>query len=129
LRAITPPWAVSLPAQVAASRALEDPAYYASRYAETRQLRQQLGEELQKLGWEVIPGSANFLLCHLPESGPPADELIQQCQREGLFLRNPVTMGSELGSRSIRIAAKDAATNARVLSIIDASQQRLERRK
>ncbi len=127
LRAITPPWAVSLPAQFAASRAMEDPAYYASRYAETRQLRQQLGEELQKLGWEVIPGSANFLLCHLPENGPSADELIQQCQREGLFLRNPVTMGSELGSRSIRIAVKDAATNARMLSIIDTSQQRLAR--
>src|SRR6266576_385362 len=29
LRALTPPWVVSLPAQVAAVRALNDPAYYA----------------------------------------------------------------------------------------------------
>src|SRR6266567_4724142 len=35
LRAITPPWVVSLPAQVAAVRALQDQDYYAARYAET----------------------------------------------------------------------------------------------
>ncbi|HVT38737.1 MAG TPA: aminotransferase class I/II-fold pyridoxal phosphate-dependent enzyme, partial [Gemmatimonadaceae bacterium] len=39
LRSITPPWAVSLPAQVAAVRALDEPAYYADRYGETAELR------------------------------------------------------------------------------------------
>ena len=39
---LMPPWAVGLPAQVAAVRALEDEAYYASRYGETHQLRENL---------------------------------------------------------------------------------------
>ncbi|MCL5744344.1 MAG: aminotransferase class I/II-fold pyridoxal phosphate-dependent enzyme, partial [Acidobacteria bacterium] len=38
LRAVTPPWMVSLPGQVAAVNALQDPAYYAARHHETRQL-------------------------------------------------------------------------------------------
>src|SRR5712671_4348466 len=42
LRAITPPWVVSLPAQVAAVYALQDPGYYAARYAETGALREEL---------------------------------------------------------------------------------------
>src|SRR6266850_1229630 len=66
LRAITPPWVVSLPAQVAAVRALQDPEYYAARYRETGALREELADQLRSLSWEVVPGIANFLLCHLP---------------------------------------------------------------
>jgi histidinol-phosphate/aromatic aminotransferase/cobyric acid decarboxylase-like protein len=128
LRAITPPWVASLPAQVAASLALQDSGYYAARYAETHVLREQLSQQLQRLGWEVIHGTANLLLCHLPENGPSAGELIQECQRHGLFLRNPGSMGSALGDRAIRIAVKDAATNARMLRIIKAAQERIEDR-
>jgi histidinol-phosphate/aromatic aminotransferase/cobyric acid decarboxylase-like protein len=98
--------------------ALQDPEYYASRYAETQVLREQLTVDLQQLGWQVIAGNANFLLCHLPESGPTADALIRHCQQHGLFLRNAGSMGSGLGERTIRIAVKDADTNARMLHII-----------
>lgn len=125
LRALTPPWVVSLPAQLAASLALQDSDYYAARYAETRVLREHLSEQLQRLGWAVIPGTANFLLCHLPESGPSADQLIQACQQHGLFLRHPGSMGSALGGRAVRIAVKDAATNARMLRIIQAAQAQI----
>ena len=68
LREITPPWAVSLPAQVAAVNALGDPEYYAARYRETRVLRENLAAALHALGIEVVPGAANFILCHLPGS-------------------------------------------------------------
>jgi histidinol-phosphate/aromatic aminotransferase/cobyric acid decarboxylase-like protein/GNAT superfamily N-acetyltransferase len=125
LRALTPPWVVGLPAQLAASVALNDSGYYETRYAETHRLREQLAEHLQTLGWEVTPGTANFLLCHLPESGPSAEQLIQECQRQGLFLRNASSMGSQLGSHAIRIAVKDTATNARILRIIKEAQVRL----
>src|SRR6185369_14914809 len=66
LKAITPPWVVSLPAQVAAVNALADPEYYAARYAETANLRVELATELSSLGLQVIPGIANFLLATLP---------------------------------------------------------------
>jgi histidinol-phosphate/aromatic aminotransferase/cobyric acid decarboxylase-like protein len=118
LRAITPPWVVSLPAQLGAIRALQDPAYYATRYAETHRYRERLAQQLGSLGWEIIPGKANFLLCHLPETGPSAEELVERCRRHGLFLRNAMRMGSNLGSRAIRVAVKDEGTNDRMVRII-----------
>ncbi len=118
LRSITPPWVVSLPAQLAAVRALQDPAYYAARYHETKLLRESLTRELQALDWEVLPGIANFLLCHLPGDGPLAAELVSRCRNQGLFLRDAALMGRNLGAHAVRIAVKDAAKNARMLEII-----------
>lgn len=118
LRAITPPWAVNLLGQVAAVKALEDPDYYTARYEETRQLRRQLSEGLALLGWEVTPSQTNFLLCHLPADGPDTQTLLEQCKQEGLFLRDMTAMGQRLGDRAVRIAVKDATTNARMLEIL-----------
>lgn len=118
LRAITPPWVVSLPAQVAAVQALRDPAYYATRYMETAELRERLAAQVRKLGWEVVPGIANFLLCHLPESGPDAAAVVRQCGQHGLFLRDTAVMGARLGTHALRIAVKDAASNRRMVAII-----------
>ena len=44
---ISPPWSVSLPGQMAAVMALQDPEYYSERYLETHSLRIQLAEDLQ----------------------------------------------------------------------------------
>ncbi len=118
LRAITPPWVVSLPAQVAAVRALQDPDYYAARYRETAALRDELAVGLKSLGWEVLPGIANFLLCHLPEQSAPAAEVVRRCRERGLFIRDAALMGSGLGLRAVRLAVKDAATNTRMLQIL-----------
>ncbi len=121
LRAITPPWVVSLPAQVAAVNALADPEYYACRYHETASLREELSKQLQDLGWEVVPGVANFLLCHLPIVGADAATVVRRCRDHGLFLRDAALMGSKMGTHSIRIAVKDQATNQRMVEIIRTS--------
>lgn len=118
LRAITPPWVVGLPTQVAAVHALEDPDYYAARYAETAGLRDALADELRLLGWEVIPGIANFLLCHLPPHGPSSGSVVQECRTVGLFLRDAAAMGVGLGSQAVRIAVKDSRTNARMVDVL-----------
>jgi histidinol-phosphate/aromatic aminotransferase/cobyric acid decarboxylase-like protein/N-acyl-L-homoserine lactone synthetase len=118
LRAITPPWVVGLPAQVAAVRALADPDYYAGRYRETHALRRQLADGLRGLGLEVFPGVASFLLCRLPASGPDAKNLVHACRERGLFLRDAGLMGTQLGGRFIRIAVKDAATNHRMVGVL-----------
>jgi histidinol-phosphate/aromatic aminotransferase/cobyric acid decarboxylase-like protein len=125
LRAVTPPWAVSLPAQVAATAALKDQVYYAARYDETRVLRAHLGRQLESLGWEVVPGVANFLLAHLPASGVSAERLVHECRRHDLYLRNAALMGSQMSSQAIRVAVKDAATNARMVGAIRAAQKSL----
>ena len=119
LRSINPPWAVSLPAQVAAVRALQDPEYYAARYSETGVLRQKLAGDLSSLGLDVIPGVANFLLTHLPESGPAAEEVVQRCQARDLFLRDAAKMGSQMGRHALRVAVKDATTNRRMIKILE----------
>lgn len=118
LRAITPPWVVSLPAQVAAVRALQDPGYYAARYVETAALREGLAAQLRLLGWEILPGIANFLLCHLSNNGPDAASIVHRCREQELFLRDAAMMGSRLGTHTMRIAVKDAATNQRMVAII-----------
>jgi histidinol-phosphate/aromatic aminotransferase/cobyric acid decarboxylase-like protein/GNAT superfamily N-acetyltransferase len=118
LRAITPPWVIGLPAQVAAVYALQDPDYYAARYTETAGLREGLADELRSLGWEVFPGIANFLLCRLPSAGPTAAALVQDCRTHGLFLRDAAAMGASLGTRTVRIAVKDAVTNTRMFGLL-----------
>ena len=118
LRAITPPWAVGLPAQVAAVYALQDSDYYAARYAETARLREALADQLRSLDWEVIPGVANFLLCRLPGAGPTAAAVVQECRTHGLFLRDAAAMGASLGPRTVRIAVKNAVTNARMIQLL-----------
>ncbi|MES2569125.1 MAG: aminotransferase class I/II-fold pyridoxal phosphate-dependent enzyme [Verrucomicrobiota bacterium] len=116
LRAITPPWVIGLPAQLAAVEALRDPAYYQARYGETHGLREELRIGLEKRGLKVVPGCANFLLCHLPE--PTAADVVAQCQRHGLFLRDAAAMGSRFGRETLRIAVKDGTTNQRMLKIL-----------
>jgi len=118
LRAITPPWAVSLPAQVAAVNALNDPDYYRARYEETAVLRDELSSRLQSFGWEVIPGVANFLLCHLPNHAPDAATVARRCREYGLFLRDAGLMGSQIGTHALRIAVKDYATNQRMIGTV-----------
>lgn len=118
LRALTPPWVVSLPGQVAAVRALADPGYYAARYAETAAYREELAAGLRDLGWEVLPGIANFLLCHLPAGGPDAETVVQRCRQRDLFVRNAAGMSPRLGDRCLRLAVKDRETNRRMLAIL-----------
>jgi histidinol-phosphate/aromatic aminotransferase/cobyric acid decarboxylase-like protein len=116
LRPSVPPYAVGLPAQVAAVEAIRDPDYYAGRVAETHILRAELIAGLADLGMkEVIPGVANFVLLHLPDDGPDAATVATRCRLEGLYLRDAGGMGSGLGRRAIRLAVKDRDTNRRML--------------
>jgi histidinol-phosphate/aromatic aminotransferase/cobyric acid decarboxylase-like protein len=119
LRPLTPPYAVGLPAQVAAVAALGEPDYYARRWAETHVLRDALAAGLRATGRvEVVPGVANFLLCHLAADGPDAAAVLARCRARGLFLRNAAGMGTQLGDRAVRVAVKDADTNRRVVEIL-----------
>jgi histidinol-phosphate/aromatic aminotransferase/cobyric acid decarboxylase-like protein len=118
LRTITPPWVVSLPAQVAAVRALQDPAYYAGRYRETAALRDRLATDLRELGWTVVPSVTNFLLCELPADGPDARDLAVRCREHGLYLREAASISPRFGTRAVRIAVKDAGTNQRMVELL-----------
>jgi histidinol-phosphate/aromatic aminotransferase/cobyric acid decarboxylase-like protein len=73
---------------------------------------------LKELGWRVIPGIANFLLCKLPSTGPTAAEITRAARSRNLFLRDARAMGSRMGNHALRIAVKDAVTNHRMLGIL-----------
>jgi len=122
LLAITPPWAVSLPGQIAAVAALASPEYYAGRYRETHQLRGRLATALDSPGpIEVCPGVANFLLCRLRGNDSTAAELIARCRRQGLFLRDVGSMTNRPDAQAFRVAVKDDKTNARIVEILSRS--------
>jgi histidinol-phosphate/aromatic aminotransferase/cobyric acid decarboxylase-like protein/N-acyl-L-homoserine lactone synthetase len=120
LRQRCPPWSVSLPAQIAACEALRASAYYEARWHDTHALREELSASLRELGWDVIPGCANFVLCRLPDDGPDADAVTTAAWAHGLFLRPVASMGRTLGARDLRIAVKDRVTNQRMKVILRA---------
>jgi histidinol-phosphate/aromatic aminotransferase/cobyric acid decarboxylase-like protein len=116
----TPPWAVSLVAQVAAVRALEDPSYYAKRYAETRWLREKLIDGLRNFGiQEIVPGRANFVMFHLEEEHPAVESLVKESRESGVYLRDASSMGTHLGTRALRIAVKDNRSNQIILETLE----------
>lgn len=121
LRRYNPPWAVSLVGQVAAVAALGELPYYESQWRATHALRRDLERGLARLDIDVVPGVANFLLCHLPPAGPEARDVIAAAREEGLFLRGVEQMGRSLGADAFRVAVKDAKTNERMLKIIGAA--------
>ncbi len=119
LRAHVPPWAVSLPAQVAAVFALAGEGYYADRWGETHELRGELVVGLEGLkAMEIVPSAANFVLCHLDSDGPTAQQVVEHCRESRLFLRDVSTMGQDLGRHALRIAVKDRGTNERIVQIL-----------
>lgn len=122
LRRLTPPWAVSLPGQMAAVAALQDPGYYQQRYSETHALRNCLHNGLSAAAdFRIVPGVANYLLCRTPKTGPNAQEVIARCRKENLFLRDARATAPSLDNRWFRIAVKDSETNRRMVEIVTRS--------
>jgi histidinol-phosphate/aromatic aminotransferase/cobyric acid decarboxylase-like protein len=127
LRSITPPWVVGLPAQVAAVAALGDPQYYVQRWRETHRLRDALAAAVERLpGVRTFPGVANLVLCRLNAKLPDAETVVAACRRHGLYLRDAQAMGRSVGPRMLRIAVKDAATNAKIVAILADSLSALQ---
>lgn len=119
LRSLTPPWAVSLPGQLAAIVALQDGAYYDEKYKETRLLRKKMRAELMAAGMEeVIEGVANFLLCYIPDYAGPVSGFVDACSSHNLYVRDVSAMGTTLGKGAVRIAVKDAKTNEKIVAVV-----------
>ena len=120
LRQRTPPWAVSLPGQIAAVRALESLEYYRRRWSETQRIREELANGVDAIGeLKVIEGVANFVLVHLAPHHPAAHSIVERCRARGLYLRDAGAMSPSLGDRALRIAVRDRATTHRILAILN----------
>ncbi|MFD8569062.1 aminotransferase class I/II-fold pyridoxal phosphate-dependent enzyme [Streptomyces sp. NPDC059639] len=123
LRRWTPPWPVSLPAQRAAVAALGEPEYYRERRLQTRALRHRLALELAELdeGVLVEEGVANFVNVTLPAGGPSAAQFVHECRRHDVYLRDLSPLSALYEGRTVRVAVKDAAENARIVAACQAA--------
>lgn len=112
VRARSPPWTVSRPAQRAAIAALHSSEYYAEKYEETHALRRSLEEFLRKLEWSVVPGScANFVMTR-PPPHICARDIVETCARSAVYLRL-------IDDRTIRIAVKGHLTQQKVMTTLE----------
>lgn len=123
LRRWTPPWAVGLPAQLAAVATLRDPAYYRSCWLRTHALRRQLATGLAQVDDTVLieEGVANFLNITLPYDGPSAARLVQECRRHDVYLRDLSPLSPQYEGRTVRVAVRDTAENARIVAAYEAA--------
>ena len=122
LRMISPPWSVSLPGQMAAVMALQDPEYYSEVTWRPTASAFNWRRTCKSLGdLEIVPGVANYFLCHLPPHGPNSEETLDRCRVHNLFLRDVAATSTGLGPRVFRIAVKDAATNRRMVEILSSN--------
>jgi len=119
LSRLVPPWAVSLPAQVAAVAALAEPSYYAAQYCATAELREQLASRLRtECGIVAFPSVTNCLLCALPPNASGADEVVDRARKHNLFIRSGAGIHPSLGPNTIRIAVKSESMNERTVAIL-----------
>lgn len=121
LSKIVPPWSVSLPGQIAGVFALKSWDYYQEKYKETKINRTQFQTDLENIGIEVIPGSANFLLCHTDSVRIPSSELVKKSKEFGLYIRDISLTSSFLGEYAVRIAVKSGQENSRIIEILKRS--------
>ncbi len=110
----TPPWWISLPAQIAAVHALDSLEYYVSRYAETALLREELTAELNL---ECL-GAANWLLLKLP-SPMRSDQVVARARHQGVYLRDAGQSAPSLDHNWIRIAIKSPHENQIISQVLN----------
>lgn len=119
LRRFIPPWAVSLPGQLAAVAALRNPEYYRQQYNIIHQRREELTQLLEQEKFTVLPGVANFLLTFLPEHTHHTSALfIEACKDKGVFIRDAQNMGPTLTNKAIRFAIHSEEKNARIVQCV-----------
>ncbi len=120
VRRLTPPWAVSLPAQVAAVASLQDPEYFRARWSETAELRAGLVRGLEERAHlKVVGGAGNFVLALAGGAhAPTAASICEQARKDNLFLRDASRTSHILPPQALRIAVKDESTNRRIVEIL-----------
>lgn len=119
LKKFIPPWAVSLPGQLAAVAALRNEEYYSKQYSLIHAERKLLQKSLESIGFHVFPGVANYLLTYLPsESGYSSTEFVEECKSRNLFIRDAQNMGISLPSNAVRFAIRSKSENKKMLEIV-----------
>lgn len=96
--------------------AIGDQAYARQTWNEVRSMREQLRDDLRKLGLTSPPTQTNFILASVPQgSGPTAAELYAELKRRGILVRYFAT---DLLADKLRISVGTAEQNAVLLGAL-----------
>jgi histidinol-phosphate aminotransferase len=106
------PFNTSAVAQVAALAALSDDEHVARSRDVNESGKTTLVAELRKMGVEVVPSQANFVLCRVRR---PAAEIFQELLRGGVIVR---PMGAYGLLRHLRVTIGTAEQNRRFLAAL-----------
>lgn len=88
LRRVQPPFSVNRLAQKAALAALDDRKFVEGVRKKILEERERLREELEGLGFEVLPSDANFLMVSPRPLGSTAPDLYKHLSEKGILIRN-----------------------------------------
>jgi threonine-phosphate decarboxylase len=119
LAAAREPWSLSNLAIAAARACLGAEDFRQHSLELIPQLRASLHQGLERLGWRVFAGEANYLLCRLPESWPRAAEVVRQLRLQGLLVRGCSDF-APLDQTYLRIAVLGEVQNQRLLNALGA---------
>lgn len=103
-----PEWSVNGPAQAVGSACLDSLEEFREGWAMVRRLRRELSEAIEKLGYSVYPGAANFFLTAVPGGG----EWKRRLWERGILVRDAASFG--LPSH-LRIGVRDEKDNLRLI--------------
>ena len=109
LNKVRQPFNINTMAQVGAQAALDDVEYYTTIIENTRQGREYLRTEVERMGCIVTPSQANFLLINVQGK---ADILCEALLRKGVIIR---PMGAYGFSDCIRVTVGTELENSRFL--------------
>jgi histidinol-phosphate aminotransferase len=107
--------------QIAACATLESLSYYRRNFQRIVETREKLGIALAKIGFEVLPSEANFILAKPP--GPPAERWLELLRERKILVRwfkypevkeyLRITIGTDREARELIQAAGEIAKSYR----------------
>jgi histidinol-phosphate aminotransferase len=99
---------------VAATAAIEDRPYAAKTWQFVKDERQRVTQELEQLGWRVLPSQANFIMATVP--GGQGREAYLNLKNQGILVRHfdkpglsdklRITIGTSQQNRALLDAIK-----------------------
>lgn len=113
LKALLPPWNISIPAQNAGIAALDEKKYVKKSMKFLQKERKWMEKELAALGFHVYPSRTNYILFEA-EKG-----LWEYCIRNRFLIRNAATFEG-LGEGFYRVAVRKHEENEQLLEVLGA---------
>ena len=117
LRRVCPPWNVNVAAQKAGVAALEDVGYLESCQREITTAKRFLMDELDRIGFTLVPSSTNYFLVKVTN----AEDFRSALLRQGILVRDCTSFGLP---QYIRLAARTMPECQQLIATIQAMKNR-----